>query len=124
MELLLTEGLFFAEQAILICDGKCSKAWGWNNRPRIELSDDPDNIVWLADGELGDAPDDPGTYEGGHAKPTTRDERHNKWCWRECERSCMVDPGGGQGMVFELEDYSQRVYNIPKPTRPTSGEEA
>lgn len=68
-----TEIKFFGKSVILSCDGECSSAWGIN-----------------FNGEKnGTAPVDPGTYEGGHAKPT--DGKHNKWCARECERSNMTD---------------------------------
>lgn len=122
----------FGQPCILVCDGKCNKAWGMNNRPRIYLEDpeqrvydetgrrypdddsiDLDNHVELADSELGEAPIDPGTYEGGHAKPITPAERHNKWCARECERSRVVD----DGQDFELHDYSKRAYNYAPHTR-------
>lgn len=86
---------YFGQQAKVCCDGKCSKAWGINNRPRVRLSDNEDDYdyEYLADGELGDAPSDPGTYEGGHAKPSSSSEFPNKWCVRECERCRMSDPG-------------------------------
>ena len=77
----------------IACDGNCRKAWGINNRPKRQLSDDPDDYVFLADSELGDAPADPGTYEGGYGKPTSPAEFPNKWCVRECERSEMSAPG-------------------------------
>ena len=64
-----TEIIFCGQKAILTCDGKCNEAWGinWSG---------PKNTI---------APIDPGSYEGGHAKPTNK--QHNKWCARECERS-------------------------------------
>lgn len=105
---------WFGEDAALVCDGKCEKAWGINARPRIEFdSEDPDDIAYLADGELEEAPRDPGTYEGGHGKPTNYDddERHNKWCARECERSCIVD--GRDGNEVELPTFDERRYNQP-----------
>lgn len=124
---------FFGNPCVLICDAKCHKAWGINNRPRVYLEDpelrvypneeahypdedtiDLDNYAHLADGELGDAPIDPGIYEGGHAKPKTPEERLNKWCARECERSSIVD----YNTEFELDDLSQRFYNCQPHTRP------
>lgn len=98
------------QDVTLICDGLCSKAWGIHFRPRIKLSGDEDNIVWLADDELPDAPVDPGTYEGNDAKPRSRDEAHNRWCWRECERSSTSMPG--EPLVKLRDDWSERVYNI------------
>lgn len=61
------------------------------------LSDNPDDFVFLGDGELGIAPDDPGTYEGGCGKPSgtvlTDGNAMNKWCTRECERCVVTDAG-------------------------------
>ena len=85
--------LYFGQECLLVCDGKCHKAWGINSRPKEYLSDNEDDYEWLADEELGIAPIDPGTYEGGHAKPTSDFERLNKWCARECERSNILDLG-------------------------------
>lgn len=89
--------IFFGQQAKVNCDENCNKAWGINLRPRIyaELPDeiyplpggsifpagkeiDFDDYAYLSDNELGDAPIDPGTYEGGCAKPTSKDEVGNK----------------------------------------------
>ena len=68
-----------------VCDRKCSKAWGLSNRPTIEGSEQ-----YLPDEDLGDAPIDPGTREGGTAKPLSPDEFPTKWCIRECERCALV----------------------------------
>ncbi len=102
---------YFGQSAAVACDARCDKAWGRNNRPCIELApDDPDDTAYLADGELGIAPADPGTYEGGDAKPRTPAERLNKWCVRECERCRMTPPDGA---LTELPDFSTRQYNMP-----------
>ena len=85
--MILKQIIYFGHPRTLICDAKCEKAWGINGRPRHQLSKDEDDYELLADHELGEAPADPGTYEGGHAKPQQRGERMNKWCCRECERS-------------------------------------
>ena len=96
-----TQIVYFGKEVALRCDGKCHKAFGIQNRPELKLSDDEDDTVDLADDEVGTAPEDPGTYECGHAKPT--DKVHNKWCARQCERSSFdKDPP----------DYSKRVYNM------------
>jgi hypothetical protein len=108
--MLATVITYSGHRVVLICDGKCHKAWGVNHRPKIQLSDNEDDYEWLADGELGDAPINPGTYEGGHAKPRHPDQRHNKWCSRECERSGFAE----DGKDFLLTDYSQRGRNIPQ----------
>jgi len=135
---------YFGKPCILACDAKCHKAWGINNRPQIFLDDptqtirghgydadhypqdveegfDYDNTVDLADDELPDAPmssngpDGLGTWEGGHGKPETPEERLNKWCARECERHVIVDDlPDGPVEDFELPDFSQRQYNIPR----------
>ena len=96
-------------EATLACDGKCSKAWGLNSRPKVEFDPkDPDDVAWLADGELGEAPADPGSYEGGNGKPAGPHEM-NRWCSRECERSQIVE----RGEAVQLRDFSQRIYNQP-----------
>jgi hypothetical protein len=99
----------FGEPTIIGCDAQCSKAWGINNRPRHQLSEDHDDYAFLADGELGEAPEDPGTYEGGHAKPTHPDERLNKWCFRECERCASARAG----QPLKYPNLLVRLYNIP-----------
>lgn len=101
---------YCGQQVIVSCDEKCEKAWGINNRPRLQLDeDDDDDYCYLTDDELGEAPEDPGTYEGGHAKPVYQEEVPNKWCVRECERCGMVD----LGEEIILPDFSKRIYNIP-----------
>jgi hypothetical protein len=91
------------------CDRHCHKAWGSTTRPSIQLSDDEDDLVYLADDELGDAPADPGTYEAWDAKPSSPDHFPNRWCVRACERCAMVPVG--QEIV--LQDWSVRQYNMP-----------
>jgi len=78
------------------CDGQCNKAWGTHERP-YATADNSEGFEWLADSELGEAPEDPGTYEGRDGKvPLSM----NKWCVRECERSAWNgDP---------LPDWSKR----------------
>lgn len=135
-DILVTRGLYFGSDVLLICDMECDKAWGINNRPRIWVEDenqtiypnsnyhdiqqnpnapkinDIDNYVHLADGELGIAPRDAGTYEGSDAKPY-KPSIHNKWCARECERCNMIglrDLPIGESET--LRDYSKRHYNM------------
>lgn len=92
------------------CDEKCNKAWGHNSRPKIEFDiEDPDDFAFMSDDELEEAPINPGTYEGGQAKPINKDQIPNKWCVRECERCAMVK----YGLKLKLPDYSKRVYNQP-----------
>lgn len=108
--------LYFGEPCVIACDAQCHKAWGINNRPKVELDpNDDDDFAYLADGELGEAPADPGTYEGGHAKPRSADDRLNKWCARECERASKVWAKHILDSA-DLRDFSQRLYNIRRPT--------
>lgn len=96
--------------AAVACDGRCDKAWGISSRPKEQLSADEDDVVYLADGELGEAPLNPGTYEGGAGKPLPDDpDKLNKWCVRECCRAtCTV-----VGETIQLRDWSKRAYNQP-----------
>lgn len=121
---------YFFQPCTVACDGKCNKAWGINQRPRKYLSGDPneaetseewnrraDDFVWCADDELGEAPEDPGTYEGGHGKPSGP-HNMNKWCTRECERSVLVD----RGAPITLRDFDNPTPNCPSlhPDWPTT----
>lgn len=90
------------------CDGNCGKAWGINARPKVQFAeDDEDDVAWLADGEIGEAPIDPGTYEGRDAKPTSADARLNKWCLRECERAESSEGGP----LVHVRRFDRRRYN-------------
>ncbi len=100
---------YFGNAVIVACDGNCAKAWGVSQRPEIKLSGDDDDVVHLADGELGIAPTDPGTYEGSDGKPGSVAEFPNKWCVRECERCAMAD----KGKPITLPDWSVRMFNLP-----------
>lgn len=100
--------LYFGKPRCVTCDAKCNKAWGINSRPRVRFDED-DDYAFLADGELGEAPDDLGTYEGMDGKPLAPEMRLNKWCVRECERA----EKGDLGQLIEVRDYSARVYNQP-----------
>ena len=120
--------IWFDRPCRLVCDGRCDKAWGITSRPSVffdgaeiaakEEASDPDDYAFLADSELGIAPDDPGTYEGGHGKPSatplTDATRMNKWCARECERSKIIEAGE----AIRVPDFSQRHYNLPKREAP------
>ena len=115
---------FFGQDATHACDGRCDKAWGINVRPTIpskedlDKSADPDDYAFLADGELGTAPADPGTREGWDAKPLVirGSEDVNKWCVRECERAWISPPGNPDAQP-ELKDFSARRYNKAPHTR-------
>lgn len=110
------EIIYFGQKAIIACDEKCNKAWGINNRPKIQLDENnEDDYIWLADNELDNAPDDPGTYEGFEmcGKPQSKEDRLNKWCCRECERNFISKPGEYNKPIV-LNDFDKRVYNISR----------
>ena len=129
---------YLGQKAKVGCDEKCDKAWGIGKRPRIypEIGEgeifgfgfqvngsiypdpyrsdiDPDNYAYLSDGELGIAPSDTGTYEGGQSKPKNKSEIPNKWCVRECER-CVMSAPNEYNKPLPLKDFSKRRYNIKK----------
>lgn len=106
--MLKTDITYFGQAATVVCDHKCEKAFGINTRPKSRGDHNVDDLMWYADNEVPVAPEDPGTYEGGHGKPM-HPERHNKWCVRECERSSICRPG----QPLRYPDWSKRRYNIP-----------
>lgn len=101
---------YFGQPCKVNCDGNCKKAWGINSRPQVQLSDDVDDYEYLADCELAIAPDDPGTYEGGDAKPQSNSEFPNKWCVRECER-CNQSRSGEHELPLPVKTFDKRVRN-------------
>lgn len=108
-EILVKWITYSGRPAIVACDANCKKAWGVNLRPKVMLSENEDDYAFLADGELGEAPAYPGSWEGQHTKPQKKSERLNKWCVRECERSVMKPPGE----TLVLPDFGKRRYNLP-----------
>jgi hypothetical protein len=102
---------YFGQPAKVGCDEKCEKAWGRNRRPKNQLSDNPDDYEMLSDDELGVAPVDPGTTEGGDRKPIDKHDIPNKWCIRECERCAMSMPGDHLSEL-PLYDFTKRIKNI------------
>lgn len=119
--------VWFGRECTLACDGRCDKAWGLNNRPMLHYMTDglrelapgeqplnPDDYVFRADDDLGIAPADPGTYEGGYGKPSgvplTDPLLMNKWCARECERSGVFE----DGELVRVPDLSRPRPNIPR----------
>ena len=94
------------------CDGRCKKAWGINSRPKVQVSNDEDDYEFLADHELGEAPINPGTFEGGDAKPKSSAVFPNKWCVRECERCNMSQPGK-YNFPLAIKSFDDRVSNTP-----------
>jgi len=113
MEKIIT---YFGQEAKVGCDEKCHKAWGFNNRPKEQLSEDDDDYAFLSDDELEIAPVDPGTYEGECAKPLSKTEIPNKWCVRECERCAMSKPNESH-LPLQLPDFSKRMYNISQENK-------
>jgi len=105
----------FGHSRVLTCDAKCSKAWGINNRSRRQLSADEDDYVFLGDDELGEAPADPGTSEGGDYKPQDNSERLNKWCARECERSEIVEHGKTVSVLPWVPRHNRRIVRQVTP---------
>ena len=95
------------------CDGKCHKAWGYANRPRVQLDpNDEDDYELLADHEVGEAPADPGTYDGSamEGKPEAgAKKKMNLWCLRSCERSVRIE--GELKLPIKLPDFSKRIPN-------------
>ncbi|MEM1062118.1 MAG: hypothetical protein AAGJ97_07315 [Planctomycetota bacterium] len=105
---LVTLVMGYGEPDAIACDHNCQFAYGINARPKKQISDDDDDYVYLTDQEAGPAPRDPGTYEGGCGKPLHPD-KHNKWCYRECERSVSaVMWKGATG-----HDWDKPVFNQP-----------
>ena len=81
---------YLGSRVVVACDRKCEKAWGISLRSKKQLSEqDVDDFVYLSDLELGTAPGNPGTYEGGEGKPISPNEFPNRWCIRQCERCVM-----------------------------------
>lgn len=106
------EIVYMSEKVKVRCDEQCNKAWGVGSRPSLQLSKDDDDSVWLTDKELPEAPIDPGTYEGGQAKPVNKKGIPNKWCIRECERCAMSFPGKID-QPLKIRDFTKRIYNQP-----------
>jgi hypothetical protein len=110
MEKIIT---YWGQKAKVTCDENCNKAFGRTQRPTVQLSDDEDDFAYLADNEVPDAPINPGTYEGGDAKPVDKIGIPNKWCVRECER-CAISHPGEYNLPLSPENFDKRVYNIPR----------
>jgi hypothetical protein len=119
--------IWFGRSAKLACDGICTKAWGIVCRPAIYLNNQgkvvfvdssgvspkPDGLEWdnhvsIPDHLLGEAPIDPGTYEGFQGKIP---KSLNKWCARQCERSNISDRNP------KIRDFSDYVFNMPSIQR-------
>lgn len=102
---------YFDQPMAVACDVKCDKAWGVSQRPRVYFDPaDEDDSAYVSDGELGTAPIDPGTYEGGYGKPQMPAQRMNKWCVRECERCIRVD----MGELATYVGFDRLRYNQPR----------
>ena len=110
--------ILWDERCTLVCDRNCGKAFGINGRPKLQLSADEDDAVYLTDAEVGEAPGSGHTVilsEGGHMKPRGPDGGGGKWCARECERSKAVDGWGlnDATILAAVPDFSRRRYNMP-----------
>ena len=105
----------FGKRSLIACDGKCNKAWGMNgHRPRIQFDpDDPDDFAYYSDDFLGEAPEHSDVWECCDTKPSCSEDRLNKWCARECERSVIVENKDNSVISIELPDFSSLHYNIP-----------
>lgn len=119
--------VFFNRSTTMLCDGKCNKAWGMNCRPQVYFDNngeplldmnspdfDYDNHAYLPDNLLGEAPRNPGTYEGGYGKPdmaavNADPSLMNKWCARECERNYFEDE--------KPKDFTTFRFNMPSTCR-------
>lgn len=111
--------IFLGQPATHACDGTCNKAWGRSARPRVQIGSHVDDYAYLADHERGEAPTNPGTFEGEDCKPVDvkGPDDVNKWCVRECERA-WISPPGRPDAVPDLPDFSTRLYNV-RPRRRT-----
>lgn len=103
--------MFYGCEAQIVCDRRCDKAWGVNSRPHVHLSGCAFDFVFLADGELRDAPDDPGTRVVGESKPLSPDHFPSLWCLHECERSALSLVCGLPNLPMPL-DFSRRIANM------------
>lgn len=108
-----TKPILWSGRAVtLACDGVCSKAWGVIMRPTERFdANDPDDCAMHADHELGTAPVDPRSYEGGCAKPEGP-AGMNKWCSRQCERSRIFE-ADEVVTASALPSFDGRLYNQP-----------
>jgi hypothetical protein len=114
----------FDAKRLLVCDGKCNKAFGINARPKHynkTEEEDPDDYAFLADWEVGEALPESGTTEGGHNKPV--EKKHHKWCYRQCERStcsvsipCNADTVGS-AIGIEIRTFETRLENKNRDTK-------
>jgi len=82
--MLISRILAYGQPFIILCDARCNKAWGRDLRSKVVRSNAEDDWEYMADVELGEAPERTGNTEGDDDKP--RDKKHNRWCFRQCER--------------------------------------
>ena len=101
---------YMGNSCVVACDGQCHKAFGIQERPRLNFDPaDADDHALFSDQELGLAPERPMSFEGGEGKPILIGDVLNKWCVRQCERSQLEDIDN----IIVLPDFSKRIYNQP-----------
>jgi hypothetical protein len=103
---------WLGQSAVIMCDGKCSKAWGEGQRPKIILSDNPGDNLFFADDELGTAPILPSVGKGT-GKPVDLSEFPTKWCELWCERKVVKPEDEQIDLLNDLPDWSKRRYAMP-----------
>jgi hypothetical protein len=122
MKPLITYGFFSGVRVRFVCDRKCNKAWGMNQRAKRPIEADEHCIqrvvvgryhaedfwVMLPDTELGEAPEKPGTHEYTDTKPLPPVDSHNRWCVRECERCETYDPNE----PMYIHNFDQPIPNV------------
>lgn len=105
---------FEAERLVSFCDGKCDKAFGTMERPKVHLSPtEYDDYAFLADDEVGIAPRS-GVWDGGQGKPIDGENPEqnwlNKWCIRSCER--YQEAKIGEPIDLSINILAERACNM------------
>jgi hypothetical protein len=111
---------------MLVCDGRCDKAWGMKYRPSVKRLKKPTKLYhydWLSDNELGIAPEDCSItifeIKDFHKPKNSGSEIiHNDWCRRGgCERPSIVTLfERSQGKKIRLPDFRRRIPVLSNPT--------
>lgn len=102
----------FSQWVWIGCDGNCSKAFGISERPRVFLSDDPDDFCYLPDQEIDQiVPDFQWQSELDNPTRWPIHPKLCKWCVRECERSTETDWYSPHKLF--VWDFSKPFCNMP-----------